>query len=367
MENVDIALSDNERKHLILTGKNGSGKTSLLEAMRNDIFLKQINTPIKQWPSAFGHNPQWARLLLLGGKKSMPAIEIMYSAPIRDFLNVTFAYISAARTIPEIPKAVEAVEIYGKNIVSRNTSKDFLKYILILYVQYLSAKESGDSASDIAKYSTWLENFTNALREIYDCQELKLKADMKSLTFQVIMPGREQFRLHEMSDGYAAFIEIYMELLMRLEKSDAVVEYANPAIVLIDEIETHLHVELQKRALPFLTKSFPNVQFIVTTHSPFVISSRADAIVYDLDKHVRLEDASLYSYDEIIEGFYDLDNVSIKALAVFERYKMLCESRELSDTENDEIIELRTRLKQVSPANKSLYLAFATYEQGRKK
>lgn len=44
-------------------------------------------------------------------------------------------------------------------------------------------------------------------------------------------------------------------------------------IVLIDEIETHLHPRWQREILPNLTKTFPNVQFIVTTHSPQVISS----------------------------------------------------------------------------------------------
>ena len=41
LQNLDIVLSDIKRKHLILTGKNGSGKTSLLEAMRDYIGIQQ--------------------------------------------------------------------------------------------------------------------------------------------------------------------------------------------------------------------------------------------------------------------------------------------------------------------------------------
>lgn len=41
-------------------------------------------------------------------------------------------------------------------------------------------------------------------------------------------------------------------------------------LFLVDEIETHLHVDLQKKVLPFLISFFPKIQFIVTTHSPFV-------------------------------------------------------------------------------------------------
>ena len=59
----------------------------------------------------------------------------------------------------------------------------------------------------------------------------------------------------------------------------------NPdCIVLIDEIETHLHLELQKLILPMLTELFPNIQFIVSTHSPFVINSIENATIFDLEK-----------------------------------------------------------------------------------
>ena len=40
-------------------------------------------------------------------------------------------------------------------------------------------------------------------------------------------------------------------------------------VVLIDEIETHLHLALQLKIMPILIHLFPNIQFIVTTHSPF--------------------------------------------------------------------------------------------------
>lgn len=53
---------------------------------------------------------------------------------------------------------------------------------------------------------------------------------------------------------------------------------------MIDELETHLHVSLQKKILPFLTEFFPNLQFIVTTLSPFILNSIEDVVVYDLEK-----------------------------------------------------------------------------------
>ena len=74
-------------------------------------------------------------------------------------------------------------------------------------------------------------------------------------------------------------------------------------LVLIDEIESHLHVKMQKEILPCLTELFPNVQFIVTTHSPFVITSISNAVVFDMETRQAMEDLSAYSYEGIIEYY----------------------------------------------------------------
>ncbi len=50
--------------------------------------------------------------------------------------------------------------------------------------------------------------------------------------------------------------------------------------VLIDEVENHLHASMQRRLLPDLITAFPNVQFIVSTHSPLVVGSVKNSNVY---------------------------------------------------------------------------------------
>jgi predicted ATPase len=364
LENVDIMLSDTERKHLILTGKNGSGKTSLLESIRNAVVLEQRKNEYDHKPASLTHG-QWCEIILDLGVLDKPLLNISYSVPIIDFLDVTFAYISAVRNEPIVPNVIEAVDIQAKNFISRNASKDFYKYILSLYVQYLSAKESGETNGDVECYGKWFENFTGALREIYDCPDLELKPDMKNLAFQIIIPRHEPFKLHEMSDGYAAFLDIYMELLMRMERSDAVVAYESPAIVLIDEIETHLHVELQKRVLPFLTKAFPNIQFIVATHSPFIITSLEKAIVYDLEKHIRLDgNLTEYSYTDIVEGYYDVSECSANLKSDFDRYVELCKKESRTAIERDETRKLFERFSKI-PGTSPLSSAFYMFERER--
>jgi hypothetical protein len=134
---------------------------------------------------------------------------------------------------------------------------------------------------------------------------------------------------------------------------------------LVDEIETHLHVELQKRVLPFLTKAFPNIQFIVATHSPFVITSLEKAVVFDLEKKETLLNPSLYSYESVVESFLDTSVYSQELRRYFGRYKELC-FKERTLEENEEFLKAKTELELMSPASKELYIAFNDLEEKRK-
>jgi len=358
LENVDIVLSDTERKHLILTGKNGSGKTSLLETMK-DITSSMQNV------AAINSN----HFIIANAKQSLASrsqnfVDVSYSQNDFNPIDNIFVYVPAGRSNFVLPKAIEPVEIKGKTKISSNKSTGFLKYILSLDYRLYGAQNDKNKELE-ANLKKWFDNFTIALQEIYACKELKLQRDTKNLAFIIEMPGREPFALHEMADGYKAFLEIYMELIMRFENADAIVEYAQPAIVLIDEIETHLHVELQKRALPFLTKMFPNVQFIVTTHSPFVITSLTNAIVYDLEKRELLENPGLYSFESVVESFLDTSAYSQALCSYFDRYKELC-FKERTPEETEEFLRAKTELELISPASKELYLAFNALEKKRK-
>jgi AAA15 family ATPase/GTPase len=230
----------------------------------------------------------------------------------------------------------------------------------MLFLKY--QEMSADSPEDKNPIIEWFENFTNALREIYDCPELILKHEAKELTFKIIIPGRLPFGLNEMSDGYSAFLNVFIELLLRSNVGENTV----PSVVLIDEIEEHLHVELQKRALPFLTKMFPHTQFIVATHSPFVITSLENAVVFDLEKKEALDNPSLYSYESVVESFLDTSAYSQRLSQHFARYKELCFKDDRSPEENEEFLRAKVELELMSPASKELYLAFNALEEKRK-
>lgn len=111
-----------------------------------------------------------------------------------------------------------------------------------------------------------------------------MKFDDETFQFSICESGREPFDFNTMSSGYAAVFDIINDLIIRMEAQSGLrTEFDMEGIVLVDEIETHLHLELQKKILPVLTGLFPNIQFIITTHSPFVLSSLDNAVIYDLE------------------------------------------------------------------------------------
>jgi len=102
------------------------------------------------------------------------------------------------------------------------------------------------------------------------------------------------FKAGQLSSGEKRLMEIAANIAYRLAIANPNVE--NPldgfGIVLIDEIDMHLHPRWQRRVIPQLRKTFPNVQFVVTTHSPLVLQNVKQENVRLLDN------GKLYSADE---------------------------------------------------------------------
>lgn len=117
---------------------------------------------------------------------------------------------------------------------------------------------------------------------------------------------------NQLPAGYSAAISILLDLLIKI---DLILEATsnsdkNPnGIVLIDEPETHLHLELQYEFMPILVEFFPNIQFIIATHSPAIVSSLKNAVTYDLSTQSHLSEMALgSSFSELMVSHFNLDN-----------------------------------------------------------
>jgi predicted ATP-binding protein involved in virulence len=86
-------------------------------------------------------------------------------------------------------------------------------------------------------------------------------------------------RFSSLGLGYRTMVAWMVDLAMRLFQRypDSPDPLAEPAIVLVDEIDLHLHPKWQRTIISFLTERFPNTQFIVTAHSPLIVQAARNA------------------------------------------------------------------------------------------
>jgi hypothetical protein len=85
--------------------------------------------------------------------------------------------------------------------------------------------------------------------------------------------------LRQLGYGYRTMIAWVVDLAARMidRYPDSQDPLAEPAVVLVDELDLHLHPKWQREVIGFLTERFPNTQFIVTAHSPLIVQAAADA------------------------------------------------------------------------------------------
>ena len=376
LENISIPLDKNERKHLILTGKNGSGKTSVLEAVVKYIqsFLGEHGTPLDHVKMMYEHSlneinkinlledSEKNRKKLFDAKNTLVFWErelksldsgVVLKNTSNTMLkekyqngNFIFAYYKADREFQvEEYKNIEKIEFQDKYSIAENPGIKFTKYLVDLKATQAFTKDREKSE----KIDKWFQGFEDILKKIFEDKNLQLKFDDETFQFSICETDREPFDFNTMSSGYAAVFDIINGLIIRMEAQSGLrTEFDMEGIVLVDEIETHLHLELQKEILPILTKIFPNIQFIITTHSPFILSSLDNAVIYDLENKTLVENGLRnLPYEGIVEGYFKVDTLSEELREKFERYKELVFKEELSDKEYEEIDKLEFYLDEI--------------------
>lgn len=243
-----------------------------------------------------------------------------------------------------MPDGIKKVTLPKRAAPGDRLADSFLQYLVNLKADRSFAKDEGLS-SEVAEIDFWFQRFERRLQDLFQTPSLRLQFDRKRYTFEIAVDGYSPFGLNALSDGYSSLLNIFTELMLRME-AHGQRAYNQEGIVLIDEIETHLHIDLQKKILPFLIDFFPNIQFIVSTHSPFVISSVSNAVVCDLEKRIVIkDDLTKYSYDAIVESYFGSDKYSEELKGKVQRLQTLSKKVEKSPEERSEETLLMTELQ----------------------
>lgn len=379
LKNIEIKLNSEKRQHLILTGKNGSGKTSLLLAMKT--YLTAINknqfNDLKQHyenGKSKGTNMEAIWENLVGEYDTGVYIDFTEADKLDSLYErgefITAFFPADRASVIQRVHGVEDVKLNQRYSLDAKPSEILLKYMVHLKTQQSYARNEHDEAT-AEKIDSWFIRFENALKVLLSDESIKLVYDYKNYNFLIKQNGRNPYGLNELSDGYSAIIGIVADLILRMDRNwllkGELSQYDVEGVVLIDELETHLHVELQRKILPFLTEFFPRIQFIITTHSAYILNSISNACIYDLEKQKQYSDFSNYSADDIAEGYFDADNYSEQMQNKINRYRELVAQKDLSEDERAERARLRMELKNSNRVlEREITEEFAEIEEERR-
>lgn len=370
LENITIPLDSQHRKHLILTGKNGSGKTSVLDSLaehfryivrglaRKELIQELIDINRSQLPSedteAANQDGKYIKKHIQLWENKMKRWTTGAITDCTSFSelkqkydngNFILAYYKADRLSKvEISSTIEKITLKEQYALDDNPGKQLVKYMVGLKATQAFAQQTGNQTR-AKEIENWFSRFENVLKRVFNDPTLTLDFDIENFQFHIHQQGREPFDFNTMSSGYSAVFDIINDLIMRMGGDPAA---EKEGIVLIDEIDTHLHLELQRTILPFLTELFPNIQFIVSTHSPFILNSIENAVIFDLEtKKIVKNGLANYPYNGIVESFFNTDTLSAELREKFDRYKELTEKSDLTDEDYAEIVSLETELDEI--------------------
>ncbi|WP_171501030.1 AAA family ATPase [Acinetobacter wanghuae] len=205
--------------------------------------------------------------------------------------------------------------------------------------------EKGHTIWMVNEVQKWFLKVENDLKNIFENDSIELSFSKDGNEVLINLRNRNvNYSFEQLSSGFKAIFYIYSSLLMRAEREKISPEELS-GVTIIDEIDVHLHISLQKKILPFLIKSFPKTQFIVSTHSPFVITStNNDTVVYDISSGEFFDDdLSLYSHESIIKELFHINPESNDTLYIS---KLIVEFIE-QDMHRDNLMEIKNTLERI--------------------
>lgn len=308
-QKVDLILHP---RLTIITGANGAGKTTLLNIFSRHFGWNRnlLATPVRKRDGALGYAAgvfaKIGSMLKKVDDQSTPVGRIKYSNGLESLITVpNVTGVEYGLNLPT-QQTVVGLNISSHRVLSRfqqvgsiptngiNPEQAYGNYLSELINRYggghsqwspiYRMKEAIISMALFGKgneyavgrpellsaYTGFVEALRNMLPESLGFLDLSIR------TPDVVVVTRSgEFLIDAASGGLSAIIELTWQIyIFSIGKGGFAVT--------IDEPENHLHPAMQRTLMRKLLKSFPNAQFIVATHSPFIVSSIKDSNVYVL-------------------------------------------------------------------------------------
>ena len=388
----------------VLIGVNGSGKSSILDCIA--VFLSTLVTGIRSFHSLRGSElPSFTETDITNGcEESHAQISIVFNSEPLD-LSIVLTK-ESSRNDPDKVKLTIGEYVFPNKYDLRSNLKDAEKFHNLIYdrfrndayaslpllVYYPSQRtiyeiplESDEKHEfnqlsaydrtitkkvDFTDFFIWYRNQEDLENETrldsdpsYADRNLKAirvallalipefsylrvrRSPLRMTVTKVVDREAQELIINQLSDGEKSLLAMVGDLARRLAIANPNLE--NPldgsGIVLIDEIELHLHPQWQRRIIPALTKIFPNLQFIITTHSPQVLSNVQRENVFILEDF-KLVEKTPYTYGR------DSNSILFELMGVEERIPEIKQELDacFDLIDRDEIEKAKEKLQELS-------------------
>jgi predicted ATP-binding protein involved in virulence len=293
---LEIDFSDGKGKpHLgphILAGVNGSGKSTVLRAIAWTLAGESglFGFPVEEWRhSVHGYSSSRASSAIVAGTRSETFVAYAHlagragaladlNAPWRtinpnEILAAAYAPSRAVRYI--VPAVARDSFMVESSLAFEGTiHNEALQSALVsLFSRYAISKTKGEATT--TELSALLGRLERALEMIFGMRA-KLDVDTTHDLVPLLQFSGQALNFSQLPDGARSILGLVTDFLLRLRAN-------KPSLLMIDELDAHLHPQWQRTVLPALRDAFPETQIIVTSHSPFVISSCPGARAHILE------------------------------------------------------------------------------------
>jgi predicted ATP-binding protein involved in virulence len=395
----------------LLLGKNGSGKTALLEAvnvalggffarqdakMQRAISLEEVRLSlfeqrIKRAPfasvTAYGNVVErpWARHFSSDtgkndsrevqqiGEYGLQIMEAFHREGDRTVAPV-IAYYSTQRLFKDAYKSSK--QSYDAAIGRRNgylqcLKDNAIKGTLVEWLGNAVVRRATQQIQDIPHTDQVLENVEAAIKQTLTAF-LELPEDFSLRIFSdpdfdfelFIQYGHEApLPLNYYSDGFRNLVYLVIDIVWRASQLnpwltlEALGQQVGGCITL-DEVDLHLHPRWQAKAIPLLQRLFPNIQFFITTHSPTVIINfrpRYDEHGHALDALYVIDNQQCYpitdcygaDVNRVLEGAMDASSRPQEVAHLLHQFQIISGNPEATEEDYQILRQLGTQLQTI--------------------
>ena len=220
--------------------------------------------------------------------------------PLLNYQSIDRANLSSNIQEAQLKGQPERRQGYVNSFIGKSSIKDVQDWCLSMAFAEFQFRRT------IKEYETFkkiVSGFVQKIEGMEVVPKIELSPTMKRLVFSDNQEGQ---LINNLSAGYQSVLCMIMELAYRTVLLNPNIESSEEVegIVLIDEIDMHLHPKWQWKIIDALCATFPKVQFIVATHSPIVISSAENAHVLRMlspDKIEPLPNVYGYSTGDVLD------------------------------------------------------------------